>query len=44
MWIVFSRITGIPEYISYIYIVYHNVLGVLELQVYLPSEDNFYYC
>lgn len=41
MWIVFIRITGILEYIQYIYIVYYNKLGVLELQVYLPSEYNF---
>lgn len=43
MWIVFIRITdiGIQEYIRYINIVYYDIL---ELQVHLPSEDNFYYC
>lgn len=48
MWIVFIRITdiliGIQEYIRYINIVYYDILGILELQVHLPSEDNFYYC
>lgn len=27
----------------YIILVYYDILDILELQVYLPSEDNFYY-
>lgn len=27
----------------YIILVYYDVLDILELQVYLPSEDNVYY-
>lgn len=27
----------------YIILVYYDIIDILELQVYLPSEDNFYY-
>lgn len=26
----------------YMHIIYYDILSILELQVYLPSEDNFY--
>lgn len=45
MWIVFIIIIGILismlEYSRYMYIIDYDIL---ELQVYLPSEDNFYCC
>lgn len=44
MWIVFIRITGILtstlEYSRYMYIIYYDILDILE-QVYSPSEDTF---